>query len=167
MYFPWVDLNCRHPITVLCSQGTNSNIQRLAEEDSWSGVVMEFQAYRQPLEIVTSFKYLGRLLTATDDYFIDVIVNLQKAQKSWYHLSSILGGYGEEHIIIGCFYLAMVQSVLLFSAETWVVTLQIVRLLGSFHHKVERRMVVIQPQRRTEGSWDYPPLEYDIHLVGL
>ena len=48
-------------------QVTDSNRRWLAEEEAWVGEMTEFQAYGKPLETVTPFKYLGRLLTATDD----------------------------------------------------------------------------------------------------
>ena len=44
---------------------------------------MAFQAYGQPLDTVTSFKYLGILLIETYYDCPTVIVNLQKARKIW------------------------------------------------------------------------------------
>ena len=51
-----------------------------------------FQAYGRPLDTVTSFKYLGRVLTTADDNCTEVVRNMKKAQKSWEWLNSILGG---------------------------------------------------------------------------
>ena len=39
-------------------------------------------AYDRPLEIVSSFKYLGRLLIETDEDWMAVIDNIWKARKS-------------------------------------------------------------------------------------
>ena len=47
-----------------------------------------------PLETVCSFKYLGRLLTATDDDWLEVINNIWKSSKSWSCLYGILGQEG-------------------------------------------------------------------------
>ena len=47
--------------------------------------------YIRSLEIVTFFNYLGHLLTATDDDWTAVIINLQKAHRIWYHFYRILG----------------------------------------------------------------------------
>ena len=82
-----------------------------------------------------------------------LIFNLQKSWNIWYHLLIILGRKGADPITSGCFYLELVLSVLLFGAETWVVNPQIGRLLGSFYHRVTRRLTGIQPWIRTYGIW--------------
>ena len=42
-----------------------------------------FKAYDRPLVKVTSFKYLGRILTASDDDWAAVVGNILKVRKSW------------------------------------------------------------------------------------
>ena len=42
----------------------------------------DFEVYGEPLENVTVFRYLGRMLTAGDDDWISVVGNLGKARKS-------------------------------------------------------------------------------------
>ena len=37
-----------------------------------------FRAYERPLEMVTSFKYLGRVISATDDNCLVVVRNLAR-----------------------------------------------------------------------------------------
>ena len=59
----------------------------------------------------------------------------------------------------GQFFKAVTQAVLLFGAETWVLTPRMERALGSFQHRVARRLTSRQPRRRVGGSWEYPPLE--------
>ena len=55
-----------------------------------------FEAYGAPLEYVTAFKYLGQVMTAGDDDWTSVVVNLQKARKSWGRLSQILSQEGAD-----------------------------------------------------------------------
>ena len=43
---------------------------------------MAFEVYREQLKTVSSFKYLGRILTEGDDYWPAVAGNLGKARKS-------------------------------------------------------------------------------------
>ena len=50
------------------------------------------------------------------------IINLQKASRIWYCLSSILGREGSNPKTSGNFYLAVVQVILIFGLEMWVVT---------------------------------------------
>ena len=53
-----------------------------------------FQAYGNPLEMVTSFKYLGRIFTASDEIWPSVVGNIWKDQKIWDHLWRIMGMEG-------------------------------------------------------------------------
>ena len=51
------------------------------------------------------------------------------------------------------------QEVLLFGAETWVVTLKMERALSAFLHGAARRLTGRQPRRGRDGEWQYPSLE--------
>ena len=53
-----------------------------------------FHAYGKPMEAVLEFRYLGRLLTATDDDWPAVARNIRKAQVSWGRLARVLGREG-------------------------------------------------------------------------
>ena len=54
----------------------------MAEEELQESEDRSFQAYSRSLEMVTSFKYLGRVLTAEEDYWPEVVGNFRKACKS-------------------------------------------------------------------------------------
>ena len=114
MLVPWADLNRRHPEMDIYERGSERNIRRLAEEEAQSGEVTEFRDYDRPPEIVSSFKYLGRLLTATDYNWTAVISNIQKTSRSWYCLDQILGREGAYNWTLGRFYVVFVQAILLF-----------------------------------------------------
>ena len=58
------------------------------------GTKVFFQAYRRPLDAVLEFKYLGRVLTAPDDYCPEVVENLRKARRRWAWMLRILGQEG-------------------------------------------------------------------------
>ena len=91
-----------------------------------------FEAYGDPLENVTTFRYLGRVLKAVDNDWLAVVGNLGKAQNSWRRLSWILSREGEDPKVSGSFYKAVAQVVLLFGAEMWVLTLRMEWALDSF-----------------------------------
>ena len=55
---------------------------------------------------------------------------------------------------IGKFYRVVAQAVLLFGAETWVLTPRMERDLDSFQYKVVRSITVKQPWRRADGIWE-------------
>ena len=94
------------------------------------GAVAAFWGYYGPLETVYSFKYLGYLLTATDDYWTAVIANLWNSRKVCFFLYRVLWRKDADSQISGRFYIIVVQAVLLFRSETWVLISQIKRLLG-------------------------------------
>ena len=81
-----------------------------------------------------------------------------KARKSWGRLTRILSREGADKIISGTLFKAGVQQVLLFGAETWVLTPQIERALDSFMHGAARRVTGRQPWRGWDGKWYYPSL---------
>ena len=56
-------------------------------------------------------------------------------------------------------YLAVVQPVMIYRSETWVMTLHIGRLLDGFPHRMARKLTGSKPQRGRDGVWVYPPLE--------
>ena len=55
-----------------------------------------FEVYGEPINNVSDFKYLGRVLTAGDDNWLATVGNLGKARKSWGRLSSVLLPTGPE-----------------------------------------------------------------------
>ena len=61
----------------------------------------------------------------------------------------------------------MVQQVLLFGAEMWVVTPRIERALKSFIYGAARRITGRQPWRGWDGKWFYPSLEGDMKEAEL
>ena len=102
--------------------------------------MLDFQAYSRPLVKVLEFKYIGRVMTVSDDDWPEVVVNLRKSRRRWERISRILGRYGEYPRTLGDFNKAVVQYNLLFGAESWVMSPWIGRTLGGFHHRVAHRL---------------------------
>ena len=70
---PRRELNGRHPATAQCLRGAEQNRQRIAEAELREILDRAFEAYGEPLENVTAFRYLGRVLTARDDDWLAVV----------------------------------------------------------------------------------------------
>ena len=87
-----------------------------------------------------------------------VMINLKNARKSWSKLMRILVREGDNLRVSGMFFSTVVQVVLLFGSETWVMTPCMEHALGSFQHRVAQRITGRHPRRHEEGGWDYPPL---------
>ena len=98
-------------------------------------------------------------MTADDDDWPAVAGNMVKARKIWGRLSRILSQEGADKRVSGNFLKAVLQAVLLFGAETWVLTPRIEQALDSFMHGDARRITGKQPLRGGSGKWTYPPLK--------
>ena len=89
-------LNERHLESSQCKTGTERKRRRLSEAEL--GILSEkvFHAYGTKMRAVTELKYLGRVLTNTDDDLPAVAGNITKAWASWGRLARILGREGED-----------------------------------------------------------------------
>ena len=90
-----------------------------------------FSAYGLPLEMVTSFKYLGRVLLVADNDWPTLSQNLVKARAVWWRMSKILSREGARLQVSGFFSKSTIQLVLLFDAESWVVNPHMGRYLST------------------------------------
>ena len=121
MLVPWKALNGTHRRTAQCDQGAERNRRRLTEDEEREVTARAFSAHGRPLEMVTSIKYLGRVILAADDDWPAVVKNLSRARKVWSRMLRILSREGAVPRVSSFFFKAVVQVVLLFRAETWVV----------------------------------------------
>ena len=105
-----------------------------------------------------AFIYLGRVLTSGDDDWPEVVVNLGKAHRSWGQLSRVLGREGADPKVSRTFYTAVTQAVLLFGAETWVLTPRMEKALDNFQYRVARKITGRKLRQNKYEIWDYPRL---------
>ena len=137
------------------------------EEELRDSIERAFEAYGNPIETVNTFKFMGRVMTAGDDDWPEVAGNLVKARKSWGRLTKISIREGADKRVSGNFFKAVVQQVLLFGAEMWVLTPRIERALESFMHRAARSITGRQPQRGWDGKWYYPSLQVAMREAGF
>ena len=81
-----------------------------------------FEAYGEPIQNVSTFRYLERVLTARDNDWLAVVGNLGKARKFFGQLFRFLSWEGVYPKVSGNFYKAVEKPELIFGAETWVLT---------------------------------------------
>ena len=84
-------LNGRHLETNQCRTKAERKLRRLAAAEGEAATERAFHAYGKKMRAVTEFRYLGRILTNTDDDWPAVVGNLRKARMTWGRLASILG----------------------------------------------------------------------------
>ena len=70
-------------------------------------------------------------------------------------MTRVLSRDGTRPCMPGFFFKAVAQLVLIFSADMWVVTPHMVRVLGGFQYQVERRLMGRIPWWRLDGKWEY------------
>ena len=68
---------------------------------------------------------------------------------------------------VGAFYMSMLQEVLLFGFDMWVMSPRIGRRMGEFNHLLIHRLMVWQPICLVYGIWVYPPLEVAMEEADL
>ena len=100
-----------------------------------------------------SFKYLGWILHQADEDWPAFLRNIWRARKVWGKLGKFLRREGGEPIISEKFYRAVVQEVLLFGSETWVLTAAMLQNLKGVHVGFLRQVTRMKAQRLGEETW--------------
>ena len=73
---PWRSLNGPYNGTAQCKKGVERKRRILAAEEARAVTSRTFGAYGSPLDMVISFKYLGRVISAADDDWTAVVQKL-------------------------------------------------------------------------------------------
>ena len=161
------ELNGHHLETSHCRTGTERKQRRLAEAELEITLKKAFHAYGTKMRLVTEFKYLGRVLTNTDDDWPAVAGNIRKARASWGRLARILGREGAYLKVTHSIYTAVTQQVLLFGAESQVLSKSMESALDDFQGRVARQLTGRLPRRGRDGKWVYPPLVRVLKEAGV
>lgn len=109
------------------------------------------------IDLVSFFKYLGRWLADDDSDTLAVTKNLQKARLRWGRISRLLSRQTASPTTMARFYLAVIQSVLLYGCETWVLSQRDLHRLERFHARCARHLAHRHIRPRPDGSWETPP----------
>ena len=107
--------------------------------------------------MVTSLKYLAQIILAADNNWLVVVKNLSWVRTVWRWMLRILNREGAEPRVSGFFLNAMVQAVLLFRSDTWVVTPRMGKSLGGggVHNQLSRRLTRRLLRRTPNRKWKY------------
>ncbi len=157
----------RHQCTPLCREGWEWKVQHKAAEATRIALARMFTAYREDLERVELFKYLGRLLTYDANDSQAMQSNLKKVGKSWAQVSCVLRTENASPKVSGVFYKAIIQAVLLFGSETWRLCPLSLKSLEGFHIKATHHIAGMQPAQNPDGTSTYPNSKDLLKAVGL
>ena len=92
------------------------------------------------LECMEVFWYIGRLLSQDDNDIQVMRSQLCKARGTWAWIGQVLRRENAPPRVSAKFYKAIVQSVLLYGNETWVMSLAAMVRLEGFHIRAAYRM---------------------------
>jgi hypothetical protein len=129
-----------HTFTALCRQGTLLRQKEALLESYRLAREVVFSVHDTPLELVSSFNYLGRPNSCFGDDWAALRKNLDKARSRWALISHVLAREQANPRVSAMFYKAAVQAVLLYSCKTWSITSDMLAVLESFHHHVVRQL---------------------------
>jgi hypothetical protein len=120
------------------------------------------------LERVEVFRYLGRLLSQDDDDIQAVRSQLCKARGTWARVGQVLSKENAPPRVSAKFYKAIVQSILLYGRETWVLSTASLARLEGFHLRTACRMAKKHvPWRGPHQQWVYPPSDKVLEECGM
>ena len=140
---------------------TSLHLQAIAAE------TIPFLIHGQPVEYVPQFRYLGRVLSRDDNDDLAAFARLEKTQQVWGRFHVLLQANGASAGTMGRFYRTILQQTLLFGSSTWVLSRAACNRLERFQARCARAMAHRPIQRRSNGTWIYPPTEEVLAACGL
>ena len=106
----------------------------MKQEEQERASKVKFYVNGLPIQRVQQFPYLGRIFTESDNDSVYIQENLSNARRRWNCVAKILKTEGANAKCMAKFYITIVQAVLLYGADSWVVTKRDMNKLQSFHH---------------------------------
>ncbi len=148
--------------------GTATRHQRDMAVRSALALRQQFTVHGDVLERVEVFQYLGRLLSQDDDDIQAVRSQLCKARGTWARVGQVLQRENDPPRVSPKFYKTIVQSVLLYGSETWVLSSAVLARLEGFHLRAAYRMAKKHlPRRGPNQQWVYPPSDKVLEECGM
>jgi hypothetical protein len=117
----------------------------------------QFTVRRDVLERVEVFTYLGRMMAQDDDNIQAVRSQLWNERATWARVGQVLRSKNVTPFVAARFYQAIVQAILLYGSETWVLTRTALARLKGFHIRAAYRMAKEHKPKLGPGNvWIYP-----------
>jgi hypothetical protein len=139
--------------------GGERTTQEAAVTAAWA-LHQQFTIHSNVLERVEVYKYLGWMMAQDDDDAQAIRAQLRKARATWARVGKVLRGENTSPTVAAKFYLAVVQAVLLYISETWVIFPQAMAQLEGFHIRAVWRMAQRhKPRWGPRKEWIYPKSE--------
>ena len=119
------------------------------------------------INTVRSFKYLGRMITDKDDDLEAIDLQLKKARMTWGRIGKIIKKRTNGNPkIMSIFYKVIIQSVLLYGSESWVISKHAHKKLQSFHRRCAR-FITGRHIKVVDEKWIYPDSKTTMEMADL
>ena len=145
----------RHHQSNTCAKARTRRINEERQDSQAEAEVKEIKINGVRIKRVKTFRYLGRILSEDDCDSKCIDDQLKRAKKKWNCIAKILKREGANAVCMEKFYLTIVQAVLLYGADSWVVKKEDLRKLQSFHSRAIRYMTGTHIQKTMSGEWEY------------
>ena len=127
----------KHQRTKRCDQNMQMRWRRMdvaiVSQCEGEAFILTVEDNSKYIEGVDTFKYLWRILDRSDDDWPAVLRNVRNACGVWIRLGKLFRREGAEPRVSAMFYQEVVQAVLLFGAETWILSEALSRNLEGVH----------------------------------
>ncbi len=130
----------RHRLSKECQVGVERRQQREMAVTAALALRQQFTIHGDVLERVEVYKYLGWMMAQDNDDTQAVRAQLWKARATWARVEKVLQGENTPPTVAAKFYLAIIQAILLYGSETWVISPQAMAQLEGFHIRAAWRM---------------------------
>jgi hypothetical protein len=128
---------------------------------------MVFYVQGISIETVSEFKYLGQVVKNNHDDWSAVNQNVKKATATWGRICKILSKEGANPKVMATVYKAVVQAVLLYCPESWVLSLTMEKKLQSFHRRCAPYIMGQHIRQNLDESWTCPSSSSVLLKAGL
>jgi hypothetical protein len=157
----------KHQASQSCRNAVAQQAKVTAVEIQQKAKDVVFNIDGQVMETVSEFKYLGRILEEGDSDVPTVNRNIKRARGTWGMIGRVLSSEGASPRAMGSFYKVVVQSVLLYGSESWVLSKAMMKKLKSFHNRIARFLTGRHIRQNGDGVWVYPSTKETLEEAGL
>jgi hypothetical protein len=107
-------------------------------------------------------------MSQDDDDIQAIRAQIRKARSSWARVGQVLWSKNVSPFVAARFYQAIIQAILLYGSESWVISRTAMAQLEGFHICVVYRMAKTnRPKRASNREWIYPRSEDVLKECGM
>ncbi len=137
----------------------------------WGGATTQWEAAvtsADVLEQVEVYKYLGRMMAQDNNDTQALCAQLQMARATWAWVGQVLWNENTSLFVAAWFYQAVVQAILLYGSDTWVISQPAMAQLKGFHIQAAYQMAKMhKPWQGPRNEWVYPRSEDVLKECGM